>query len=147
MRIHKQGNANSLFALAVAYEKGEGVPIDTQRALGLYKLAALSGNPSAGNTIGAYFYEGRMLSKDPVAARKWFEQAAIGGDPDAMYNLGAMMMKGEGGAADRARAWVWLKLAQKGENPDAATAVSVLEARMTPEERAMATRLLSPANG
>ena len=141
------GNANSLYALAVAYEKGEGVAADSQRALGLYKLAALSGNPSAGNTIGAYLYEGRMLSRDTVAARKWFEQAAIDGDPDAMYNLGAMMMKGEGGAADRTRAWVWLKMAQKGENPEAAAALSVLASRMTAEEKAAALRFLAPANG
>jgi len=140
------GNANSLFALAVAYEKGEGVAPDAERALGLYKLAALSGNAPAGNTIGAYFYEGRMLSKDPAVARKWFERAAIDGDPDAMYNLGAMMMKGEGGAADHTRAWVWLKMAEKGENPDATAAVRVLEARMTAEEKAEAAKLLSPTN-
>jgi TPR repeat protein len=64
-----------------------------------------------------------------------------------MYNLGAMMMKGEGGAADRTRAWVWLKMAHKGENPQAAAALSVLEARMTAEEKAQAQSLLSPANG
>jgi TPR repeat protein len=142
----KVGHPGSLFVLAVAYEKGEGVPADPQRALGLYKLAALGGNAPARNTIGAYFYEGRIVSKDPVTARKWFEQAAAGGDSDAMYNLGAMMMKGEGGEADRTRAWVWLKLAERSENPHAGAAVRILEARMTDSEKAEAAKLLAPSN-
>jgi TPR repeat protein len=142
----KVGYAGSLFVMAVAYEKGEGVPADPQRALGLYKLAALAGNAPASNAIGAYFYEGRMVSKDQVTARKWFAQAAANGDSDAMYNLGAMMMKGEGGAADPTRAWVWLKLAERGENPNATAAVRVLETRMSASEKAEAAKLLAPSN-
>ena len=40
----KIGHAPSLFALAAAYENGEGVAADPQRALGLYKLAAAEGS-------------------------------------------------------------------------------------------------------
>lgn len=142
----KVGNPASLYALAQAFEQGDGIPADGQRALGLYKIAAMAGSAPARNALGTYFYEGRGVEKDPVVARGWFQQAAIDGDPDAMFNLGAMMMKGEGGEIDRTRAWVWLRMAQKGQNPNAAAAVGVLEARMTAEERAAAMKLLSPEN-
>jgi len=142
----KLGNADALYELGLAYDAGEGVTANPERALSLYKLAALAGSPAAKNAVGTSFYEGRGVAKDASLARRWFEQGAAAGDPDAMFNLGAMMMKGEGGEADRTRAWVWLKMAEKGENSNAAAAVGVLEARMTNEEKAAASKLLSPTN-
>jgi TPR repeat protein len=56
---------------------GEGVEPDPERALGLYKLAALGGEPAALTALGTYFYRGEGgLPQDPAIARRWFEQAA-----------------------------------------------------------------------
>lgn len=140
----KREHPEALYVMAQAYDTGEGLARDPARALGLYKIAALRGSRAAKTALGSYFYQGDILSRDPVLARRWFEQAATEGDADAMFNLGAMMMNGEGGAVDRTRAWVWLKIAQAGAHPGASAAVSVLEGRMTEQEKTAAVLLLTP---
>jgi TPR repeat protein len=136
-----------LYALAVAYDHGDGVAADPDRALALYKLAAMNGAAKAQTALGTYFYKGeRGLKRDLVTARGWFEQAAIGGDADGMVSLAAMMTKGEGGDADRVKAWGWLKIAEKKGHPDAAAAANALEARFTAAERAGADALKAPVD-
>jgi TPR repeat protein len=126
-----------LYALAVAYDHGEGVAADPDRALGLYKTAAMNGSPQAQTALGTYFYNGeRGLKRDLPIARGWFEQAAVAGDAEGMVKLAAMMAKGEGGDRDVVKAWGWLKFAEKKGHPAAAAAAAALEAKFTAADRA-----------
>jgi TPR repeat protein len=135
----------ALYALATAYDRGEGVPADPERAIGFYKVSALSGHAPAMTAIGTYFYTGEQVPKDLEVARGWFEEAALGADPDGMFNLAAMMARGEGGEADPVRAWGWLKIADSLGHPQAGAAAIALEARFTPQDRALAANLSRPA--
>jgi TPR repeat protein len=125
-----------LYALAVAYDRGQGVTADPERAIGFYKVSAVGGYPPAMAAIGTYFYTGEQVPRDLEVARGWFEQAALGADPDGMFNLAAMMARGEGGEADRVKAWAWLKIAESLGHPEAAAAARAVEARFTAEDRA-----------
>ena len=135
-------------ALAVAYDKGDGLPADPQKALSLYKIAAVGGEAEAQAALGTYFYEGGTdLGKDLVQARAWFREAAIRGDLDGMVNLSAMLIKGEGGEADPVRAWAWLTLASGAGRQDAALGLTGLERRMNATDLASAKALVAPQGG
>jgi TPR repeat protein len=133
----------ALYALAHAYDAGEGVPRDAEKALGYYKLAALGGDARASGAIGDYFYRGEIVQRDPAIARKWFATAAAGGETDALFNLAAMMANGEGGATDRARAWALMKIADSKGHPTADQGLAALETRMSPAEREAGQALLA----
>ena len=133
----KRDDPAALYALAVAYDHGEGVAADPDRALSYYKLAAMTGEPAAMTALGTYFYRGEGgLERDHAMARRWFEEGALGGDPDGMFNLAAMMARGEGGTVDRVKAWGWLKIAERMGHPQAAAATTALEAKFTDADRA-----------
>lgn len=127
----------ALYALAIAYDHGDGVAADPDRALALYKTAAMNGEAGAMTAIGTYFYRGEAgLPRDDAMARRWFEQGAVGGDPDGMFNLAVMQAKGEGGALDRVKAWGWFRIADRLGHPQAAAAAAALEAKFTAADRA-----------
>jgi TPR repeat protein len=141
----KFDDPEGLYALAVAYDRGEGVTADPARAIGFYKVSAMGGHAPAMTAIGTYFYTGEQAPKDLEVARGWFEEAALGADPDGMFNLAAMMARGEGGEADPVRAWGWLKIADSLGHPEAAAAAIAIEARFTSQDRALAANLSRPA--
>jgi TPR repeat protein len=133
----RTNHPQALYAMAVAFDRGEGVAPNPQTALAFYKLAATQGEPAARTAIGTYFYTGESgLPHDPVLARMWFELAATAGDPDGMFNLAAMQAKGEGGEVDRVKAWGWLKIAEKQGHANAGSAARALEGQFTPQDRA-----------
>lgn len=139
----RYNHPGALYALARAYDLGEGVKADPQRAIGFYKSAALQGNPAAKVAMGTYFYEGKLVPRDMATARGWFEAGAAGGDADGMFNLAAMLANGEGGAKDKAGAWVLLRHAAALGHLAAPRALTALEARMTPEEKLAAGKILA----
>ena len=126
----RHGNGPALYALARAYDLGQGVAADQQRALGLYKAAALTGHPQAKVALGTYFHEGTLVAKDESVARKWFEAAAKDRDVDGMYNLAALMANGYGGPRDLPGALTWLKRAAAGGHAQAPAAIAKLQAMM-----------------
>jgi TPR repeat protein len=133
----KRDNPAALYALAIAYDHGDGVEPDAERALALYKLAAMNGEPGAMTAIGTYFYRGEGgLERDLATARQWFEQGALSGDADGMFNLAVMQAKGEGGALDRVKAWGWFRIADSLGHAQAAAAARALEAQFTDADRA-----------
>lgn len=134
----------ALYALAHAYDAGEGVPRDAEKALSYYKLAALQGHAGARGAIGDYFYRGEIVERNPETARKWFATAAAGGETDALFNLAAMMAKGEGGELDRPRAWALMKMADAKGHPTADKGLTALEGAMTATERQAGQALLKP---
>jgi TPR repeat protein len=142
----KRGHPDALFEMGRLYDLGEVVAADPQKAIVYYKEAALKGQADAQVAIGTFFYTGEIVGQDHVIARKWFMAAAQQGNPDGMFNLGVMLSKGEGGAADRAVALIWFRLAEQDGLEKAGTAANVLEAKLTPEEKARASSVLKELN-
>jgi hypothetical protein len=76
-----------LLAREVAYEHGEGVPKDPQKALGLYCVAARAGNPEAQYSVGWMYANGRGVARDDAVAAAFFELAAQAGHAYAQRML------------------------------------------------------------
>ena len=73
----------SLVALAVAYEHGEGVPKDQLKAAALYCEAAREGDNEAQFSLGWMYALGRGVQRDDAVAASLFTLAAAGGHADA----------------------------------------------------------------
>ncbi len=69
----------NLITQAVAYEHGEGVPKDPQRAATLYCEAARMGNADALFSLGWMYANGRGVARDDTVAGALFAQAAAAG--------------------------------------------------------------------
>jgi len=68
---------------AQAFEHGEGVPRDTQRAAKLYCQAALAGDAVAAYNLGWMYANGRGLPRHDGYAAHFFARAALLGDDSA----------------------------------------------------------------
>ncbi|WP_343525622.1 SEL1-like repeat protein [Sphingomonas sp.] len=137
----KHDDPDAAYALAMAYESGKGVPVDREVAFGLYRRAALKGSIEARVAIGDYYRTGTFVPRDDATARRWFELASQQGSPDGMFNYAALLANGRGGERDLPRAWAWLKVAAAKGKQEAATAMAVLEARMTADDKKKALAL------
>ncbi|HEY5863689.1 MAG TPA: transglycosylase SLT domain-containing protein [Casimicrobiaceae bacterium] len=68
-----------LLARALAFEHGEGVPRDPQKALDLYCVAARGGNAEAQYSLGWMYANGRGVPHDEAIAATFFALAARSG--------------------------------------------------------------------
>ncbi|MBF0296066.1 MAG: sel1 repeat family protein [Magnetococcales bacterium] len=74
-----------------------------------YRLAAQRGNVTAQTELGAIYYYGFGVPKDPVRALFWYREAAQQGDAWAGYKVGAMLEEGQGTARDPTTAAQWYR--------------------------------------
>jgi len=114
----KAGDAEALFLVAYAYDKGVGVPQDHAEADKWYRKAAEAGYPRAMARLGAMYALGHGgLPKDDVQAVVWYRKAAEAGQALAMTNLGQMYAAGRGGLPqDESEAAIWYrKAAEAGD--------------------------------
>lgn len=75
-----QGHALAECWLGGRFERGEGVPIDLEKAFGWYNSAAARGLPSAFRHVGTCYLTGRGVKADVELARMWLDRAMLGGD-------------------------------------------------------------------
>jgi hypothetical protein len=78
-----QGDTEAQNALAVMYEKGEGVAQDFATALMWYRKAADQGDAEAQLNLGNLYVNGQGVPRDYVMAHMWFDLAAAAGIEDA----------------------------------------------------------------
>jgi len=87
----------ALDALALSYERGQGVKIDTRKAFELMERSAQLGNPNAMANLGTYYMRGvGMARPDPNKAGQLFKQAADLDNGPAMFYLAQCMELGQG---------------------------------------------------
>ncbi|NCT84650.1 MAG: sel1 repeat family protein [Comamonadaceae bacterium] len=142
----KAGHLEATYAAARMLDLGEGIAAPApERAVVLYKDAALKGHADAQNALATYFYRGEVVPQNLATARQLFQAAAQRRQPDAMFNLAVMLAQGQGGDKDLAAAYAWCTLALGLGHEQAATALPALAARLTPEEKARADAMLRPA--
>jgi soluble lytic murein transglycosylase-like protein len=77
------GQPQNMLAEALAYEHGEGVPKDYQRAAELYCAAAKQGNAEAQYSLGWMYANGRGLERNDQLAAGLFGLAAAQGHEQA----------------------------------------------------------------
>lgn len=146
MAATKAGHVEATYAAARMLDLGEGAAAPApDRALVLYKDAALKGHADAQNALATYFYRGEVVEQNFATARQFFQAAAQRRQPDAMFNLAVMLAQGQGGDKDMAAAYAWCSLSKGLGNEQAAAALPALAARLNPEEKARADAMLKPA--
>jgi len=116
-------SANTLYAIGVKFEQGDGVAADFGEAARCFKRAAAQGHPMAQFSLGSMFAHGRGVAKDDLQAVRWFREAALQGHPHAQCNLGNMYFKGFGAEKDWDEALEWFMLSAAQGHEKAAKAI------------------------
>jgi len=85
------GNPGSARKLAAMLWRGDGVPMDTKRALAVLNADIAAGDRQNGNETLGDLYRLEIPRADPVAAIAAYQAAANAGDTNAMRKLAAML--------------------------------------------------------
>lgn len=123
LRAAESGDAKAEFQLGRAYEDGNGVPHDDDRAAEWFRKAADQGNPDAQNSLGLMYTEGRGVERNRDEAVLWYKKAASHGLAEAMYHVAISYYNGEGAEGNLGLAYTWLMAAQKAGDPQAGQAL------------------------
>jgi TPR repeat protein len=110
------GDAEVMFRLAQALQRGRGVKEDDARAAEWYLRAAESGHAAAMTNLGVMYSRGEGVARDDGRALEWYRKAAAAGSTKAMVMLGTRAAQGQGVAQDGAEALSWYReAAAKGD--------------------------------
>ena len=125
------GDTRAQLQMGLAYEFGDGVAKDADKAMHWYRIAADRGDPVAQTDLG-YFYEtGANGPKDPAEAAKWYMRAALAGLTRAKFNLGVLYLTGAGVQHSEIEAAHWIGEAAEDGCPGALVSMSYLYANGT----------------
>ncbi len=103
------GDARAQYTLGRAYDKGEGVPKDSVKAVELLQESAAQGDARAQAYLGSMYAKGEGVPRDSVKAVELLQKSAVQGDAQAQANLGVVYVLGEGVPKDSARAVAWFQ--------------------------------------
>ena len=133
---------------------GIGIALGTGNFIGVCLLArkesaeaakwyreAEQGDAQAQFKVGYSYEIGGGVIKDAVEAVKWYTKSAERGNAFAQYKLGFMYYKGNGVLKDPVEAHAWSNLASAGGYEKGRKLLAIIEAKMTPEQKAEATKL------
>ncbi|MSU41482.1 MAG: sel1 repeat family protein [Pedosphaera sp.] len=114
-----KGDTRSMVALAIAYEKGEGVDRNQTTAWKFYTQAAQKGDPDAMYGIAVAIEDKwPAASKEPVPRLEWLRKAAELGNVHSQYALYEAHLEGKGVPKDSGHARRWVtRAAQQGFPP------------------------------
>ncbi len=99
------------YYLGRMFERGEGVNVNSQRAVRWYLKSADAGNVDAEAALGSLFTHGggEQLPKNYKEAARWYTKAAEKGHAEAAARLGDFYLAGRGGEKDPALGVAWLQ--------------------------------------
>lgn len=86
-KLAQQGHLSAQVDLAIAYEHGEGIIKNPQKAIQWYCKAAIKGSSKAQVNLAWMFLNARGIKKDEALAVRWFKAAAKSGDQYAEQML------------------------------------------------------------
>jgi len=85
--LAQQGQIDAQVKLAIAYEHGEGITKNPQKAVHWYCQAAVKGSSSAQVNLAWMLLNARGIQQDDALAVRWFKSAAKSGDKYAQQML------------------------------------------------------------
>jgi len=119
------GDSATVVALGAKYLKGEGVPQDGKKAIGLFASAVAVGDARAECYLGIAFADGTGVPKNGPKAMDWFRAAARDGNSAAFDYLGRGYEAGLEGSRDLAKAFQYYHHSAVLGEPSAQWHVSV----------------------
>lgn len=111
-RARASGDLKASLSLARAYERGDIVTADPEKAV-KYALEAREKYPSADYLLGRIYKRGYLGEPDPEKARFYLLKAARRGFPKADYALAEMFWEAKGIEVNRLYAWSFGLLAME----------------------------------
>ena len=123
------GEAMGCHNLGVAYDTGEGVERDHEKAVALYTRACEQGAMSGCTGVGVAYQLGLGVGQDLLRAVKVYGHSCVGGDPDACKNLGQMYVDGSGVPQDFAKAGAQYQRACELGNASGCCSAGILHLR------------------
>ncbi len=103
-------NSNALDLLAVAYEKGYGVPVNPSKARELLERAVELGNSQSMANLGAYYMNGiGMPRADQRRGVELFKRSADADNPIGMFFYAQCLEAGLGGRKDEPQARIYYR--------------------------------------
>jgi len=129
--------------LAAAYLSGTGVATNRVKALEWLRKLGKQGYSKPQLNAAKMLLSGEGVGTNYAEAAEWFRMAAIQGEPQAQQNLGALLALGEGVPKDLVEAYKWLSLAVKAGIKESRDAKSWVEARISPDQLAVAKQRLA----
>ncbi|MEQ8604318.1 MAG: SEL1-like repeat protein [Marivibrio sp.] len=145
--LAEDGYGPAAYQMGEAYESGEGVARDLDRAARWYNRAAEAGAPRAQFLVARAYAEGAGVEQDMNRAAELFGKAAVQGYAPAQYRLARAFANGEGVPRDRLWAGRWYGKAARQGNADAQFAYGAMLAAGSgvPRDRPLGQAYLSAA--
>lgn len=105
--LAEMGDAMAQNTLGKMYMQGQGLPLDYNKALLLFRKAAKKNLPNAQNNLGVMYAGGYGVKQDFKQAVSWFEKAAKQNYVVAINNLAELYEKGVALNRDPIKAEKW----------------------------------------
>lgn len=104
----EKGNAEAQVRLGLAYQQGQGVPIDYGKSAALFRRAADQGHLLAQYYLGWSYFLGQGVAQSDTEGVRWTRKAADQGNGEAQVELGELYARGGRGLqTDKEMAFIW----------------------------------------
>ena len=84
---NSSNSSEDIYNQGCRYYKGDGVSVDKQKAVELWRKAAELGNDKAQYNLGIMYFEGDGVAKDVSESEKWLKKSADQGNAEAAESL------------------------------------------------------------
>ena len=135
-----RGLAVAQYRLGTLYERGQGVAVDSVKAMHWYELAASQGNRKAMHNLAVAYASGPTTKRNMTEAARWFAKAAALGLSDSQFNLAVLYERGEGVPQSLADAYKWYAVAALSGDAEAKARMGVLETQLNDADRSAAKK-------
>ena len=99
-RDAEKGNSDAQYQLALCYENGTGIAVDTPEAVKWYKRGAEGGSAPAQSNLAICYATSTSIAIDNIEAVKWYTRAAERRNVNAQFYLAICYEKGTGITVD-----------------------------------------------
>lgn len=112
----EKGDAEAQYYLGIAYDSGDGVDLDHEKAVYWYQKSADQGNTDAMFSLAVSYDDGEGVEMDDEMAIYWYTKAAELGESNAQNNVAVMYEDGEGTDIDYDKALYWYTKSAENKN-------------------------------
>jgi localization factor PodJL len=134
----EKGQAVAQYRLGTLYERGQGVPADSAKAMHWYEMAANQGNRKAMHNLAVAYAGGVAGKKNMTEAARWFARAAALGLSDSQFNLAVLYERGDGVPQSLTDAYKWYSVAAAGGDAESKARIGVLQSQLGDADKAAA---------
>lgn len=141
LKAAQNGDTTAAFAVAQAYQSGEGTKPNLPQAAAWFEKSAAAGNAQAAWELYQLYHSGQVPAPDPEAPAVYLQMAAQNGQADAQYEWGTWYENGNGVTQHNGQALFWYQTAVQNGSAAAQAKVDTF-AQEQPELSAQLTAFM-----